>query len=280
MCRHLAYLGPATSVAGVLRAGPTSLLTQSFAPRDMRGGGTVNADGWGVAWWSDGDGAGAPAVHRYRSERPMWTDEPGLAAAASVRSPAVLAAVRSATVGMPVVHTACAPFVHGRYAFSHNGVVRGWPGSLAPLAAALPTTALMTLPAPTDSAVLWALLAARLDRAGADPGTELARLCVEVGAAAPGSRLNLLLSDGATVWATTWDHALSVRDAGTSVVVASEPTDTGPTDTGPTDTDAGPASDHPGATTPGTTPGWAAVPDRSLVTARPGSVAVTPLEGL
>lgn len=253
MCRHLAYLGPATSVAGVLRAGPHSLLSQTFAPWDMRGGGTVNADGWGAAWWSGG------GVHRYRSERPMWTDEAGLAATASVSSAGVLAAVRSATAGMPVVHTACAPFVHGCYAFSHNGVVRGWPSSLAPLAAALPTTALLTLPAPTDAAVLWAVLAARLDRPGADPATELARLCVEVGTAAPGSRLNLLLCDGTTAWATTWDHALSVRDTGTSVIVASEPTD---------------------AETPGIAPGWAAVPDRHLVTARPGSVTVTPLEGL
>ena len=70
MCRHLAYLGPATPVAGVLRAGATSLLTQSYAPRDMRGGGTVNADGWGVAWWGE-DATGAGGVHRYRSERPI-----------------------------------------------------------------------------------------------------------------------------------------------------------------------------------------------------------------
>lgn len=266
MCRHLAYLGPATPVAGVLRGGATSLLTQSYAPRDMRGGGTVNADGWGVAWW---DG---PGVHRYRSERPMWTDEPGLAATASVRSHAVLAAVRSATVGMPVVHTACAPFVDGHHAFSHNGVVRGWPASLAPLAAELPTTALMTLAAPTDSAVLWALLSARLGRPGADPAAELGRLCVEVGTAAPGSRLNLLLSDGTTTWATAWDHALAVRDTGTAVVVASEPTDAGTVRDTP---DAGTVRD-----TPGPAPGWHAVPDRTLVTARPGSVTVTPLEGL
>lgn len=253
MCRHLAYLGPATSVAGVLRAGPTSLLTQSWAPRDMRGGGTVNADGWGAAWWG-ASSAGVPEPHRYRSERAVWTDEPGLAATASVRSTAVLAAIRSATVGMPVVHTACAPFLLGRYALSHNGVVRGWPGSVAALAAELPTTTLLTLPAPTDSAVLAALLEHRLARVPADdPGAVLARLVRDVAAAAPGSRLNLLLCDGTTAWATTWDHALSVRDSGTTAVVASEPTDDDP--------------------------GWHAVPDRHLVTARPGSVTVTPLEG-
>ncbi len=115
---------------------------------------------------------------------------------------------------MPVVSSACAPFTDGHWLFSHNGRVTGWPASMAGLAAALPVTDLLTLDAPTDAALLWALLRHRL-HAGEPPAEALTALVAEVAAAAPGSRLNLLLSDGETIFATAWGHALCVRaDAG------------------------------------------------------------------
>ncbi|PWW52256.1 ergothioneine biosynthesis protein EgtC [Actinokineospora spheciospongiae] len=221
MCRHLGYLGPAVPVSSLL-GGPRGLLTQTWAPADMRGGGAVNADGFGVGWYT---GSGDPV--RYRRAVPMWTDTSFAALAASVSSGAVLAAARSATVGMPVVETACAPFAEGRWLFSHNGVVRGWPGSVADLAATLPTTDLMTLDAPTDSAVLWALVRNRL-RAGAPPGDALAEVVLAVADRAPDSRLNLLLTDGTTLAATTWWHSLSVHTTADHVVLASEPWDDDP----------------------------------------------------
>ena len=49
-----------------------------------------------------------------------------------------------------------------------------------------------------------------------------------VDGAAPGSRLNLLLTDGAAIWATTWTHALSVREGAGHGPVASEPLDDDP----------------------------------------------------
>src|SRR5262245_18427131 len=99
----------------------------------MRGGGTVNADGFGVGWYP---GGGDPV--RYRRDRPLWTDADLPALARATTAAAVLAAVRSATVGMPVTESAAAPFAEGRWLFSHNGVVRGWPDSVAALAAPLP----------------------------------------------------------------------------------------------------------------------------------------------
>ncbi|AEA25571.1 ergothioneine biosynthesis protein EgtC [Pseudonocardia benzenivorans] len=245
MCRHLAYLGPPVTLSTLLTEPSHALLRQSWAPRDMRGGGTVNADGFGAGWYP---GSGAPPV-RYRSDRPMWSDTSFAALAGATRSAAVLAAVRSATTGMPVVSTAAAPFTEGRWLFSHNGVVRGWPASVAGVAARLPVTDLLTLDAPTDSALLWALVRDRL-RAGRDPGDALAATVAEIAAVAPGSRLNLLLTDGSAIWATAWDHALSVRvlpaagTAAAAVTVVSEPFDD--------------------------LPGWAPVPDRHLVRAVPG----------
>ncbi|WP_433528726.1 ergothioneine biosynthesis protein EgtC [Micromonospora sp. CA-263727] len=222
MCRHLAYLGPPTTLRALLFDPPHSLLRQSWAPRDMRGGGTINADGFGVGWYPDG---GAPV--RYRRAQPIWSD-PTIADLAAVTSTgAVLAAVRSATVGMAVVDAAAAPFAEGRWLFSHNGVVRGWPDSMVPLAAALPVRDLLTLDASTDSALLWALVRDRL-RAGDPPARAVAETVTSVAAAAPGSRLNLLLTDGRTVVASVAGHALSLRATPTSVLLASEPHDDDP----------------------------------------------------
>jgi glutamine amidotransferase len=183
----------------------------------------VNADGFGAGWYA---GAGPPV--RYRRSVPMWTDANFAALAGTVASGAVLAAVRSATVGLPMVETACAPFMWDRWLFSHNGKIVGWPDSVAPLAAALPVTDLLTMDAPTDSALLCALLRHRLGT-GRSPEDAVTAVVTEVAAVAPGSRLNLLLTDGETVYGTAWDHALSVLVAGPDeVVVASEPWDDDP----------------------------------------------------
>ena len=241
MCRHLAYLGPECSPTDVMFDAPHSLVHQSYAPCDMRGGGTVNADGFGLAWYTAG---GTPV--RYRRQSPLWTDQDLPALARSVRTTAFVAAVRNGTTGMPVTEPACAPFVDGRWSFSHNGLVRGWPDSLAAFAGKLPVTDLLTLPAPTDSAVLWALLAERL-RVGADPVRAVVDLVATLERAAPGSRLNLLLTDGTVLVATAWTHALWVRRGGDGVVVASEPTDS--------------------------EPAWEPVPDQHAGVARRGSMA-------
>ena len=246
MCRHLAYLGPPVPLSALLFDPPHSLSHQSWAPRDMRGGGTINADGFGVGWYpADG---GAPV--RYRRDCPMWTDTalPGLAA--STAAAAFLAAARSATVGMPVVETASAPFTGGGWLFSHNGAIVGWPSSVAALAARLPVVDLLTLDAPTDAAFLFALVRRKL-RDGDDAATALAGVVADVHAAAPGSRLNLLLADGRQVAATAWGHALSVRHNGGAVVVASEPLDDDPA--------------------------WRPVPEHSLVVATTETVDVRPL---
>jgi glutamine amidotransferase len=88
-------------------------------------------------------------------------------------------------------------------------------------------------------------------RAGADPADAVAGIVAAVEAVAPGSRLNLLLTDGAGIWATTWYHALSVRVSADAVLVASEPIDPFPE--------------------------WTAVPDRHLVVAEAGRCSTQPL---
>jgi glutamine amidotransferase len=247
MCRHLAYLGPPLPLAALLLDPPHSLAKQSWAPKDMRRGGVVNADGFGVGWYPPG----ADAPVRYRRDCPIWTDTALPALARATSAGAVLAALRNATVGMPVMETAAAPFTEGPWLFSHNGAVAGWPDSVVGLAETLPVRDLLTLDAPTDAAFLWALVRHRL-RAGTGLAESIVDTLHEIVAVAPESRLNLLLTDGRTVVATAWWHALSVRvDPGTSTLISSEPLDDDPA--------------------------WRAVPDRHVVTATAGAVDVRPL---
>jgi glutamine amidotransferase len=247
MCRHLAYLGPVRSLAALVLEPAYGLLRQSYAPRDMRGGGTINADGFGVGWYPS---AGSTAPTRYRSDRPLWADQSFAEVAAVTGTGALLAAIRSATVGMPVVNTASAPFTDGRWLFSHNGVVLGWPSAVAGLAGELPVTDLLTLDAPTDSALLWAMVRHRL-RSGEEPGSALAGVVNSVAAAAPGSKLNLLLTDGVQIYATAWRHSLVVRTEPDAVTVGSEPHDE--------------------------EPGWTPVPEGHLLVGRPGHADTVPI---
>jgi glutamine amidotransferase len=247
MCRHIAYLGAEVTLGSVLRTPPSALYHQSWAPRHQRYG-TVNADGFGVGWYADGD----PVPARYRRSGPIWADLSFADLARVVRTRALLAAVRDATAPDPDGEAAAAPFASGPWLFSHNGAVTGWPDALAPLAADLPPADLLSLAARCDAALVWALVLRRLTD-GDPPGQALADTVTDVARAAPGSRLNLLLTDGDSIAATTWGDSLYVRsdpDAGT--VVASEPYDDDPR--------------------------WRRVPDRTLVTATPAEVQLTPLK--
>lgn len=440
MCRHLGYVGPSVAVGEIVTRGPHSLRLQAWAPRDMRSGGTINADGFGVAWWipaaqvrvvppadvrsressavsgtgdgrtsepepegvsaaSPGDlagadrsvtdfsgersaagstaldaeqsrpasdeaaapaigpvvrqgdsarstggsssdaqpefarggadtptsadagqprqvgeataaaavevrrlgssgateggdsagegrtprGAGDPAeanvgvrgavdrlvASRYRNAAPIWTDPAVDEVLPQLNSVAVLAAVRSATVGMPVERAACAPFVAGRWAFSHNGAIPRWRRVLtavssdldgiamqAGLARLFETQRLLEAESSTDAATAWVLLDRLLDAVDPDgfvgsPSTALRLLTRSILAHEPAARLNFLLGDGETLWATTVHHSLSALVTAEFAVLSSEPYDDDP--------------------------GWRSIPDRCLVTARPGHLSIEPL---
>src|SRR6478736_5706705 len=126
MCRHLAWIGAPRTVASIVLDPPFGLLRQSYAPRRQRRG-LMNADGWGVGFYSGlasaGPSAADPAPARWRSARPLWGDASFASVAPTLVSGCILATVRSATVGMPIEESASAPFVSGRWLLSHNGRV-------------------------------------------------------------------------------------------------------------------------------------------------------------
>jgi glutamine amidotransferase len=240
MCRHIAHLGEPVALGDVLTSPPHSLHRQSWAPRRQRYG-TVNADGFGVGWYAPGD----PTPARYRRAGPIWADQSFADLARVVRSGALLAAVRDITEGCAADEAATAPYTAGPWLFSHNGAISGWPKSVAGVAGELPAEALLDIDARCDSALAWALALHRL-RAGADPGEALADTTGRLAAAAPGSRLNFLLTDGRVIAATAWGDTLwYLAVPGRSLTVASEPYDDDP--------------------------GWTEVPDRTLLTGDPAA---------
>jgi glutamine amidotransferase len=165
----------------------------------------MNADGWGVGFF---DAAGA--ARRWRSATPIWGDASFASVAPALLSGCVVAAVRSATVGMPIDASATAPFTDGHWLLSHNGVVdRG----VLPLSASAESV--------VDSAVLAALIFER----GLDA---LGDTVSEVGSADPSARLNIVAANGSRLLATTWGDTLSILRRTDGTVLASEPYDDHP----------------------------------------------------
>jgi glutamine amidotransferase len=204
MCRHLAWVGAPRTVSSLVLDPPCGLLHQSYAPRRQKRG-LMNADGWGVGLYGR-----SGSVHRWRSARPMWSDASFVSIAPLLSSSAVLAAVRSATVGMPTDEAAAAPFTDGRWLLSHNGRVSR---------SALPVS--LSAESLCDSA----LLAAHVFASG--PAAVVSTLR-EVASADPDAYLSVLMTDGSQILGVTWGDELSYLVEPSGVVVASEPWDDDP----------------------------------------------------
>jgi gamma-glutamyl hercynylcysteine S-oxide hydrolase len=207
MCRHLGWLGDPVSVSSLVLDPPSGLLVQSYAPRRQKHG-VVNADGWGVGFFDDGNGDGVP--RRWRSAAPIWGDASFASVAPALVSDCVVAAVRSASIGMPMDASAAAPFSDGQWLLSHNGLV---------------DRAVLPLSRAAESVVDSAQLAALIFDRGLDA---LGETVSEVGSADPAARLNILAANGSRLLATTWGDTLSILRRSDGVVLASEPYDDHP----------------------------------------------------
>jgi glutamine amidotransferase len=97
-----------------------------------------------------------------------------------------------------------------------------------------------------DAAQLAAYVFAR------DP-QDVGKIVADVGRRDPGARLNLLLTDGKQLLATTWGDTLCTRQTDGGVLIASEPFDDDPE--------------------------WTDVPDRCLVHVMGERITITELRG-
>ncbi|BCI79254.1 ergothioneine biosynthesis protein EgtC [Mycobacterium sp. SMC-18] len=203
MCRHLGWLGNPVSVSSLILEPANGLLVQSYSPRRQKHG-LLNADGWGVGFF---DGA---TPRRWRSAAPLWGDASLASVAPALRSACVVAAVRSATVGMPIEPSASAPFTDGEWLLSHNGIV---------------DRAVLPVSRTAESTVDSAILAAHIFAEGLDSLGDTVR---RVGESDPAARLNILAANGSRMLATVWGDTLSILRRPDGVVLASEPYDDHP----------------------------------------------------
>jgi glutamine amidotransferase len=261
MCRLAGYAGPPAPLSVLLADPPHSLYVQAYRPR-LQHDGAVNVDGTGAAWWPEGESDPI----RYATELPPWSDPNLLHLAERLRGTVQLAAVRSATPGMPFGAATVAPFVHGKLAGAHNGRVGGFRGPVGRrLLDALPDDLFATAGTVTDSVALFLTFVhhhrARpglgLARALAATVQDAAKLAADAGEQAT---LTMLVADGSRIVGVrasvgTPSHALFVRDGDPArpgaALVASEPLD-------------------------GTA--WREVPDHHLVELTRGRAALLPLE--
>jgi gamma-glutamyl hercynylcysteine S-oxide hydrolase len=198
MCRLTAYVGGPAAPSTLVFGGSHSLYRQSWAPQELLSG-SVNADGWGVVWFPEARGP----VRLARAE-PVWFDPDLESLLASVRAPVALAALRSATPGLPVDTSGVPPFVYDGWAFVLNGLVpRFRPDHMRALRASLGDHLYGALRGVSDAETLF-LLALEAIRGGRDPlealaeVTELVARRLGEGGYAP---LTMVLAHRTGVWA-------------------------------------------------------------------------------
>jgi glutamine amidotransferase len=220
MCRHLAWVGEPVTLSSLVLDAEFSLLRQAFAPRHQEHG-VVNADGFGVGWYVPGR---AEPV-RYRRGQPLWGDASFASLAPTIASGCVMGAVRDATPGFAAADESCAaPFLHGRWLFSHTGALADWPRARKALVER--TLEVPEAAAPVDSALLFGV-AVSAWAAGASLTDGLVE-CLRRAEAVGGGRLSFLASDGDRLAATSYGDPLFCRESRAGVLLASEPLDDEP----------------------------------------------------
>jgi gamma-glutamyl hercynylcysteine S-oxide hydrolase len=118
MCRLAAYLGSEITLSKFLQEPEFSLVKQSWAPKEMLEG-TINADGYGVAWLSNDN---SPCV--YKNVLPIWSDTNLDSLGRSLSSRIWLANVRSATPGQGISEANTQPLIKNNLIFTHNGCIK------------------------------------------------------------------------------------------------------------------------------------------------------------
>lgn len=214
MCRLYGFRATEpTKVECTLVHAQNALMIQSRLDRS----GLSHTDGWGVGFYNDHH----PDVERRASA--AHEDLLFSATAERVYSETVVAHVRHATVGVPALMN-CHPFCHGVWMFAHNGTVEGFDRVSRRLEQETDRRFLELRRGTTDSEAVFLWLLSRMRDVGIDAAAPAGDLAALVGLieqavrdlvawsreARPEkpSKLNFLMTDGASLIATRWNRSL------------------------------------------------------------------------
>ena len=156
MCRFVIYQGPEMTIDMLTTRPVHSIIKQSTHAKLREE--PLNGDGFGVAWYAKGH----KEAIRFRSITPAWSNQNLQHIARFASSKTILAHVRAASPGLPVVETNCHPFVFEHYSFMHNGYIPNFGKIKRELQGLLSTTAYDMILGTTDSEHLFALCLSEL----------------------------------------------------------------------------------------------------------------------
>jgi predicted glutamine amidotransferase len=231
VCRLVAYLGAPISTRQLVFGGAHPLYEQSWTPRELLSG-SINADGYGVAWYANG------RPGRVAEARPIWYDAELPATLAAISSTCVVAALRNSTPGIRVDGSGLLPLVFERWTFVLNGFIPDFRRShMRAMRAGLPDELYAELNGSSDSETLFMLAVAAL-RDGATLTEALSRAAgaVHERVGKEEAQLNMVLSDGERIAAIRSSTILMTNSlyvakrppfAPDGVVLASEAPDEG-----------------------------------------------------
>ncbi len=200
MCRWAAYAGAPIFLDEIISRPGHSLIHQSHGATQCHS--SINADGFGVAWYGD-----RPEPGLYRDVLPAWSDPNLRSLTAQVKSGLFLAHVRAST-GTATSRNNCHPFVHGVWSFMHNGQVGGYEQFRRDADMMIPDGLYAARKGATDSEALF--LVALAEGLDTDPRGALERASARFIAvakakgAAPHLRMTAALSDGKRLYAVRY----------------------------------------------------------------------------
>jgi predicted glutamine amidotransferase len=157
MCRYAAYLGRPMVLSELIYKPSNSLVHQ--AKNAIQSSTRINADGFGVAWYSPEISA-EPAV--FKDTSPLWNNRNLGSIADKIRSSSIVAHVRSANSFDPVMRENCHPFQRGRLLWMHNGDIPGRARLSRQVALAADDSLLAQIRGNTDTEMAFTLFLTRL----------------------------------------------------------------------------------------------------------------------
>ncbi len=198
MCRLAAYLGTEIPLENIIASPRHSLLVQSQDAQEAKL--RVNGDGFGIAWYGH-----LPEPGLFKDVLPAWADTNLPSVCRLVRSHLFLAHVRAATTGASSRDN-CHPFVHGRWAFMHNGGIGNFAVLRRDMEAVIADDYYAGRRGTTDSELVFLMLLTNgleEDPAGALSRTltQLAEIAEKRGTRGEPTRLTCAFSDGTRIFA-------------------------------------------------------------------------------